>query len=1020
MARDISDIGAVTRIPGPDGDISLNRTADHVVLLPDGARANSLAERLETLDSFDPRFKGRVRTLGGTHSNILAADRKAAAAAIAAHASGELLLSPGSFVTDGDTVTMLTVEAVMERVPMAVSMEATLRRAGVYEFVKCLVRKDTRKTMTDIVRRLMASFAMSVHGLAGIEGCPKQLLVEWTSYYLDEKRGRFREDLFGSHRAKYAQCFKEFLGACGRVNDFPDIIGLARQRRSDAQHPFYQDLLVEDRAHILPWLERYKDWRKGKGAYAKAYRQMYMKFVSWLGLFPAELVADPARFLAARRSPTFAEHLAAFADGKKKPKLGSRAKELRQAEDFTRFVADREMEADPLVRAAGVVTRGEIQLLKNLMHGEGEQARHDIAQSKPLPPRLYRLTREILEEGEAGWPGRVCREKVRAADGSVVEVYCPVLPTLYLTLFYLPLRVTQAKRLDSGEGDARRYVATTNTWVDNAGPSAGHWRSVGFKEDRGYAYRFPDEGEPVTGFNINTNKTGAPYRVPWQNEPLHALMQSLREWQETHNPILTPIEPRHYVTRTEDVDRDKLGKWPDIFPLFRLPGQRGASHVHAPPNDRKTNQFWQDLMAEVEARLAIENPSEPALGLVKKTKAGQYFGATYKPHGMRTAGITMLLHQKVPISIVSRLIAGHVSDFQTAYYFHMDPKNITACLDEAAQSAREAEKLAWLADFNGASDLEAALRNTVRISDDGVRAAFSMSPGEKLIWADTSIGICPNGGSRCDDGGPLLRKSTSGKGSGDLHGPVVGGARNCVMCRHFYTGLPWREPLNFHMNSLVTKFAWKSRRLGEIDSEVAGLEAGKPGLSPERLRKVRTLLDRLDVESMGLATDQKTLVDSIWHTAVLQEACVRLDREPSDATALVANTDAPEPFEWKETDEFGMVAMLNAAARVYPLLRDENMVAAEASFIDKMLFANGMVPISLAPLTDGQKARSREAMAQLLLKATNYMQRDQLVSGSVTLSDLGLDAEMATLGAMSLGAPVVIPPRDPGTARAIQ
>ena len=397
----------------------------------------------------------------------------------------------------------------------------------------------------------------------------------------------------------------------------------------------------------------FDSWRGEKPAFARAYRQMFMHLVRWLGSsFEEALVADVVGFLATPdRSPTFAGYLNGLnGDPGNGDAAGKFVTYMTHASAFSDFIA-KELASTGKGRAIfPLVSRREIEQARNAEKRQGRAGRPHESTSRPLPQRLCAMTRAILEEGESGWPGRIsaCQEEIVAQDGSKTRIYCPVLPTLFLSLFDLPLRVGQMKRFDSGEGDLTRFDGSRLVWETNQGPAAGYWDARRLPANRGYAHRF-DGTPPFTGFFVNTNKTGQPYLIPWENEAVHRRLHELRLWQETHNPVDRPIPPSLYVDDIEDADEGKLEDYPEIFSLFRLQTARRSGRQGAPPNIRKTGEFWQLLMAELERRLALESKGGPSPKLVKRQeKTGQAYAAKYNPHGLPRRGPDHDAGQKDP------------------------------------------------------------------------------------------------------------------------------------------------------------------------------------------------------------------------------------------------------------------------------------------------------------------------------------------------------------------------------------
>ena len=98
---------------------------------------------------------------------------------------------------------------------------------------------------------------------------------------------------------------------------------------------------------------------------------------------------------------------------------------------FSEFlVAELSMEAKG-IKVFPLVTRNNQASARNVVAGRRVTGAAGEVAARPLPAKYYKLVREILEEGEHGWPGK-CSLCIEIIGG--LEVYCPVLPTLFPVL----------------------------------------------------------------------------------------------------------------------------------------------------------------------------------------------------------------------------------------------------------------------------------------------------------------------------------------------------------------------------------------------------------------------------------------------------------------------------------------------------------------------------------------------------------------------------------------------------------
>lgn len=1003
--------------------ITVNDTDEDVFLLPDGADKDVIETCVSELVSLPPSLRRAVDHPSGPvgkRRNVVKEQDLHVKALVRELNKGTVLLSPARFALKSEhRLTNRAAAQIVRGTPLGRSLEKDLGAAGVYGFIDTLKRSDTRTGFRNLMTSLMASLCASVAGAKRVDELPVEAFLCWVGYFRDESGTRWRVEPWGGRKQVVFQCFRELAYAYGRHTGNVEVgMAVAQKRLDEGKRGYWANIQKKPPPQVAPWLKLFNTWRAAEPAFSKPYRRMFMHLVRWLDFFEPRKVADVRAFLSTpERRPSFLEHVTEQHQKKAKPASGTAfVQTVAYAKRFSEFIAA-ELSLDQVFH---LVSEADLSAAKNLAKAKGGGGRSAETKSRPLPMRLYRLTREILAEGEAGWPGRVgiCQETVVDRRGAAKKVYCPVLPTLFLPLFELPLRVGQMKRLDSGEGDVERFDAATMSWGPNKGPLAGYWARTCGDANRGYARRL--EGEPpITGFAVNTNKTGDPYVVPWQNEELHRMLHSLRLWQEKHNPISAPIGPALYVDSAEDADAGKLEEYPDIFPLFRLPADRRSGRQGCPPNARRTNEFWQQLMAELERRWNEENPAEDHIQIVKRQeKTGQPYGAKYNPHGLRVAGLTLMVQTKVPIEVLSKLVAGHKTILMTLYYTSPDPAAVNDALDEAAQ-ARDAEMAAaCLRDLRSAA-FESAQRRAAYISEDGLRAATSMDETNKMFWSDTGLGICPWDGTRCGDGGPVLRKDKRPNGAEfNVHAPVEGGERNCVLCRHFITGPAWRTPLWLYGTKLTRQLATRAERINQLQHELDGLyQDGADGDRAQRRRLAREIEGR-EMEMNRLSQEQETLGKAIWNIHRLLEICAEIeDARPSDGRsqgdALIAH-DESSVVEYVEVSEFEQSAIITAAGRIYPVVHDAEAEAARDRFLDAVLWYSGGQPLTFAPLPDDAKRRALDSLADLILQRVEREEMAALAAGSLRLQDLSLDGEAVAAVSAAVGQPVRLagkPPR---------
>lgn len=1002
--------------------LSVNDT-DHDIILIAGADDGAAVENhLRNLACDSYPLACNIDRANGTRkfSDLIEAHAVSAQVIVEAHSRGLVLLTPIRFTRGANCVTNRVTDVILANSALAQSIQRDLSEAGAYGFLERLQSSENRAAYARLLNRLVASLAMATRGVEQTADLLPAAFLAWMNFFRIEGGGRWRGDLWPTSRQVAFQCLRELAFAYARHSGQIEIATRAPQRRFGATATqYWADIVGRTPTHLEPWLRLFDSWRATLPAFARVYRQMFLYLAKWLDQkFAVEQVINVAGFLSEpNRNPPFAAYMAEQSGIQ--PYAGSKhIQYLSYARRFSEFIAT---ELDLYRNGSAVfhlATELDVRLAKNEAKREARADKPSEAKSRPLPMRLYRLTEEILAEGEAGWPGQcgLCHEIVVNADGSQEKLYCPVLPTLYQALFHLYLRVGQMKRLDSGEGDVLRFDGIARAWVQNTGPHAGYWRDRSHgSENHGYAHRF-DSKPPITGFAVNTNKTGDPYVVPWENAELHRLLYELRLWQERNYPIKGPIGPELYVDGVEEVDGDKLDGYPHIFPLFRLPAESHGGREGSPPNSSRTGWFWQYLMAELERRLNATLPPDEQVQIVKRQKkTGQPYGAKYVPHGLRVAGLTILVQLGVPIEVVSKLIAGHKTILMTLYYVKYDPATVNNILDEAVQARGAAIAAGFVRELKSAK-FEAAQRKAAFIHEDGVRAATSMDAADKSQWCDRGIGICPWGGTRCHDGGELLRRDKRPNGREfNVYARVEGGDGNCLLCRHFVSGPAWRTPLWLMGTKRARDLATQSGRLADLQLELDHLfQQQRDETDPIVKRQLSKKIDEHELEQHTLSCEREITGKALWNVHRLLEACDAIDRMPrstvgeADESYELVVSERDSVVEYIQISGFEQAAILTAASRVYPMLYDAETETARNQFLDTLLFRSGNTPLSFAPLSPEAKRRGFDAFARFVLHNVKQEEILALENGALRLQDLGLTEQAVEAISISVGEPLIL------------
>ena len=529
-------------------------------------------------------------------------------------------------------------------------------------------------------------------------------------------------------------------------------------------------------------------------------------------------------------------------------------------------------------------------------------------------------------------------------------------------------------------------------------------------------------GNGITGFWVNSNKTRdasnlfdetSGYEIPWQHDEVLENLAAMRRWQEKYNPVAGPL-PHSEVSSgvfTEDPSEVVRAVLPDRFYLFRYPLNTGPRGREAPPSYKIFHQFFHDALAELERRLAAEDPDSAIKIITGWDKSGEPRRAIFTIHGMRSSTLTTLHMAGVPIEILSKVVAGHATILMTLRYTKFDPAHINDVLTKARMHAMTAGRNRF-ANFLTSATIEQAMRMTARLSDDGLNQAKGLY-SESGAWTRFETGICPNGGTQCHIGGENIQHRTE-KSSGQdrsVYAPVPGGPRNCVRCRFFVTGLPFLIPLWAHATATLAKVDSLSHRIANIRLELDNLKRERQALNGKPASQ--SLVDRiriLDETWIGDSELRDQALADAHATMVLVEKIRAIskseDAEDSTKLPMLLNGDGIPEVTARESTRFELVDAVVQASRWFPSMNTGDLELERDEFLNQILYRNGYVPITLAPLTPHERRRAADGLAQMLLAELGAAEAQNLIEGRKTLADLGLQTKLEEAATRAIGHPI--------------
>ena len=544
--------------------------------------------------------------------------------------------------------------------------------------------------------------------------------------------------------------------------------------------------------------------------------------------------------------------------------------------------------------------------------------------------------------------------KLKGYSPEVWELWSPVRAVgLYLKL-ELPLRTFQVRMLDSGEGDTWRYVHSPGggSFMLNASPLATGSEKRPYQ--RGVFHRSSNEKE--AGLYINTNKTAdinksendKGYVIPWANDEVLYWLEKLRNWQERYNPISSP-------TPWTELERKHFGVAP---PHPEVLAQRGsACFLFRDPTDGEGNkpltndslqQLWYKLLEKLEKRCADRGETlgdgTPLFFIDPNSNTGTNFPL----HALRVSLISyFILDLKLPIAVVSKMIAGHATIIMTLYYTKFGKSYLREVLSEAEKNEIEADHSNHHRFLQDAT-FEQVSQRFAYVNEDAVRSAVA-NKGAQATFVIEDKGICPNGATLCDVGGEKVVDRIYEQ----IYSPVPGfpQERNCVCCRFFLTGPAFLPGLIAHFNTVSQNTHHQSKRYSSLQDKLAYLEDEQREAERENQPFLRLKdLDLLNKHAESEAITLNKLVNDLQATNHLIQRSIQIaEDKTNDGVKLVAKGSMSDlKVGFIETQSvLHQLEVVCENAVVYPDIDASYPTIRRSQMLDAMLRYNGMEPIMM-------------------------------------------------------------------------
>ncbi|MFH4663673.1 VPA1269 family protein [Vibrio cidicii] len=804
-----------------------------------------------------------------------------------------------------------------------------------------------------------------------------------------------------------------------------DFVKCTEVQRSDTRNKT-KDLFAQPEKHMKKWVSSWFEFLDAKKAFStKAFKDAAAKFRDFLeetyasnsSPFPNE----PSLYFSKYRGEEFYEWLTEQqeSNGLSNTVLIKTLAAINTYSNWfiAKYMSDVDENGELTTLAYPLMPNHRIDQIIQQHGGEDNGEIYPSESPKPCPPLWMVLSlKEILTENDYAWAKSLTSQYNESIlDENGRPVWIPVITYLYLVMLEIPIRKIQVLRLDSGEGDIWRYDAQADMWVKNDHQLANYWKNTGAKvHNRGVFRRkfFNGVLNPQFVLYINSNKISdkkvgfnefSGYEIPWKNPNVIKYLDELRVWQEKYNPAVAPVKYKDIPTSIFEGEPTKqvIDSIPDRFYLFRSAKEVKNGNRQMPPSNRMLHEFWVKLMDELEKRLHDEG-IDCQLILTRNKITGAPQQALYNPHGLRLAGLTSLAQQGVPIEVLSKIVAGHKSILMTIHYLKYHPSHISELLSEASRDLElkyQKSFQSWLKEAAWDQVAKYAAYN----SEDAIEGVVSgVSRCTSSLWNTTTLGLCPYNGTRCHDGGICVRKNGRGR---NIYLPVE--EKNCVICRHFITGLPWLTELWVHGNALLLKSEKTSKELSESLEDIKTLKVKRKDLQKNggevppqlvtKIKKAETLHEKKSVELDKVFQElhaTHNLIEKIKHLPkhpIIDEQNDHQDSLP----ALLIRSDSEFEFDYKESpNNFQNLDFVIQASRFYQYERNEDFERERDQFIDTILLRNELKPLMLMNLTPEEKRQAADAFAKFLVTKVDAETLQLLKDGRVYLNELGLEQEL--------------------------
>lgn len=643
----------------------------------------------------------------------------------------------------------------------------------------------------------------------------------------------------------------------------------------------------------------------------------------------------------------------------------------------------------------------------------------------------FEVNKNLINENDKDcvWRAKKLTRKDRIT--TIYQIWSPVASMVLFIKLHLPLRTYQVRMLDSGEADMLRYE--NMNWIKNPHTFALNYCN------KGVFRRFKDNSTGVesTGLYISTNKTADQnkdefergYEIPWQHEDVLYWLEKLRNWQEKYNPTYKSVdcltlEVKHLGKIKSKASLSAMGH--SCF-LFRDASAKSKDDRTKPIIETPIFTLWYKLLQQLEENLLVAgNTLSDGTKLRLVHDYGQDHSTTktkteFPLHSLRVSLITSyIMDAKLPIPVVSKLLAGHSRIIMTVYYTKLTPVVMNEKMTEA-EHLLDSKSQDNLRLFLKDAEMRQIKCKTAYQNDQAIEVALvNRNP---LGWENRHHGLCLAGGNTvrsnecksvagCWNGGVLLKDSVYP--SNRIYDSVPHGLENCVRCRWFITDARYLPALCAHLNFMSYSAHAAANRAVNLENEIEVMEElkykaeneNKPFTQYNELQALQRRYEKQLVEADEYTKDWIATFNLIRRLIEIEQN--RTETDTANKLVAVGSENDIKVGFIETNSELLQLALLCEDAEFYPDLLDEikktPAIQKRTQSLSKFMMRKGYVPKLLMLDEEQQLIAANAMMRQMALQAnpSNKFDGYTQVSNYLELGHFMHDSNLLDAGIKNL------------------